>query len=78
MMRFSRRQPGMLRRATAALAVAAALPFLIADSPARFAAVQTAQAVGFHCATPQFVCQIPPSLLGSICFCGSFQGVVVP
>jgi hypothetical protein len=39
---------------------------------------QTAQAVGFRCATPQFVCQIPPALLGSICFCGAFQGVVVP
>ncbi|AOF88490.1 hypothetical protein [Sinorhizobium sp. RAC02] len=62
------------------LAVVAALPLSAADSRLveRTAALQTAQAFGFRCATPQFVCQIPPAMLGSICFCGAFQGVVVP
>lgn len=62
------------------LAIVAALPLSAADSrpPERSPVMRTAQAFGFRCATPQFVCQIPPSLLGSICFCGAFQGVVVP
>lgn len=62
------------------LAIVAALPLSATDGRflERTTVMRTAQAFGFRCATPQFVCQIPPAVLGSICFCGAFQGVVVP
>ena len=71
---------GRRQLAALVLAVVAALPLSAADirRSEHTEVLKTAQAFGFRCATPQFVCQIPPSLLGSICFCGAFQGVVVP
>lgn len=82
MTRFFGHKPhaGRRRLRVLVLAVVATLPLSAADSslPDRSSVVRTAQAFGFRCATPQFVCQIPPALLGSICFCGAFQGVVVP
>jgi len=82
MTRFFAHRPSAGRRQlpVLVLAIVAALSLSAVDSrpPERSAVMRTAQAFGFRCATPQFVCQIPPSLLGSICFCGAFQGVVVP